>query len=271
MKGLRDRRPPRRRDSRHYDPVLQPRTKSSPAITLTGQDSDGPLTYAQAAGLSFTGALQRTSITTTPLWAVQRPLPSPLPVAPRKGSAGILLLKGTDSIDDDSDDTDTVSVSDEDGGFKDENSDLATDISTASLDILPPEINRDERLINPQKYYKQLKELEANVAGSSGLFLMKSEMRQAYPHGKEYNLKFSFHGHGEHASNPEFPDYDNVIMKFCKSSPESSQYVKSSQDTIRSVKNNSGALINIFLRSLQVSQPTPVNMILIHWASSEYI
>jgi hypothetical protein len=178
---------------------------------------------------------------------VQRPPPSPLPVAPRKKSAEI---KKTVSIDDDSDDT--VSVFDQDEGFEDENSDFATDISTASLDILPPEINCDERLINPQKYYKQLEELEANVAGNSGLFLMKSEMRQAYPHGKEYNLKFSFHGHGEHASNPEFPDYDDVIMKLCKSSPESSQYVKSSQDTIRSVKNSSGALINIFLRSLQV-------------------
>lgn len=234
LKDSRDRRPPRRRDSRHYDPVLQPHTKSSPAITLKRQDSHGPLTYAQAAGSSSTGALQRTSITTTPLWAVQRPPPSPLPVAPRKKSAEILFLKKTDSIDDDSDDT--VSVFDQDEGFEDENSDFATDISTASLDNLPPEINRDERLINPQKYYKQLEELEANVAGSSGLFLMKSEMRQAYPHGKEYNLKYNFHGHGGH---PEFPDYDDVIMKFCKSSPESSQYVKLSQDTIRSVKNNS--------------------------------
>jgi len=259
LKDLKDRRPPRRRDSRHYDPVLQPHTKSSPAITLKRQDSHGPLTYAQAAGSSSTGALQRTSITTTPLWAVQRPPPSPLPVAPRKKSAEIPFLKKTDSIDDDSDDT--VSVFDQDEDFEDENSDFATDISTASLDSLPPEINRDERLINPQKYYKQLEELEANVAGSSGLFLMKSEMRQAYPHGKEYNLKYNFHGHGEH---PEFPDYDDVIMKFCKSSPESSQYVKLSQDTIRSVKNNSGALINILLRSLQVPQPTPVGMTLIH-------
>ena len=261
MKDSRDRRPPRRRDSRHYDPILQPRTKSSPAITLKRQDSDGPLTYAQAARSSPTGALQRSSITTTPVWAVQRPPPLPLPVAPRKKSAEIPLLKRTDSIDDDS--NDTVSVFDQDEDFEDENSDFATDISTASLDNLPLEINRDERLINPQKYYKQLEELEANVAGNSGLFLMRSEMRQAYPHGKEYNLKFSFHGHGEHASNPEFPDYDNVIMKFCKSSPESSQYVKSSQDTIRSVKNSSGASINILLRSLQVPQPTPVGMILI--------
>ena len=193
---------------------------------------------------------------------MQRPPPSPLPVAPRKRSAEIPFLKGTDSIDDDSDDT--VSVFDQDEGFEDKDSDFATDISTASLDNLPPEINRDERLINPQKYYKRLEQLEANVAGNSGLFLMKSEMRQAYPHGKEYNLKFSFHGHGEHASNPEFPGYDDVIMKFCKSSLESSQYVKSSQDTIRSVKNNSGALINFLLRSLQAPQPTPVSMILIH-------
>ena len=190
---------------------------------------------------------------------MQRPPPPPLPIAPCKKSAEI---KKTVGVDDDSDDT--VSVFDQDEGFEDENSDFATDISTASLDNLPPEINRDERLINPQKYYKQLEELEANVAGNSGLFLMKSEMRQAYPHGKEYNLKYNFHGHGEHASNPEFPDYDDVIIKFCKSSPESSQYVKSSQDTIRPVKNNSGALINIFLRSLQVPQPTPVGMTLIH-------
>lgn len=237
LKDSKDRKPPRRRDSRHYDPVLQPRTKSSPAIILKRQDSDGPLTYAQAAGSSSTGALQRTSITTTPVWAVQRQPPPPLPVAPRKKSADIALLKKTDSIDNDSDDT--VSVFDQDDDFEDENSDFTTDISTASLEDLPPEIDRDDRLIKPQKYFKQLEELEVNVAGNSALFLMKSGMRQAYPHGKEYNLRFNFHGHGEHTSSPEFPDYDSIIMKFCKSSPGSSQRVKSSQDTTRSIKDNS--------------------------------
>ncbi|KAF2492794.1 hypothetical protein BU16DRAFT_90968 [Lophium mytilinum] len=212
-------RKPKRRSSKHPDPVLQTRTQSSPIITLNRQDSDGPLTYAQAAGALSVGSMQRTSITTIPEWAVQRKSHTPAPVSSRKYSGmPSPALKKSESIDTQSDIAASVFDDDEENHV---NSDLETEISTASLDDLPPELNRDERLIRPERYYCDLEELEANVAGNSALFLLKRENRQAYPHGR-YLLNFDFHGDGGTASN-QSKNYDDLIMSFCNERSRSSK------------------------------------------------
>ena len=219
-------RKPKRRNSKHPDPVLQNRTRSSPTITLTRQFSDGPLTYAQAAGSSSNPALQRNSITTVPEWAVQRTSPTPAPVSSRKYSMmPSPSLKKSDSVDNQSDITASVFDDDEDHV----NSDFETDISTASLDDLPTELNRDERLIRPERYYRDLEELEANVAGNSGLFLLKRENRQAYPHGR-YKLKFNYHGHGGTTTNQPI-NYDDSVMSFCNENTGPQQGLGSAHTT----------------------------------------
>jgi hypothetical protein len=117
-------------------------------------------------------------------------------------------MRKSDSIDTQSEAAASIFSDDEDHVT----SDIDTDISTGSLDDLPSDLNRDERLIWPEKYYRELENLEADVAGNSGLFLMKRENRQAYPDGT-YTLKFGFHGH-EETNQPT--DYDAVVMAFCK-------------------------------------------------------
>ena len=99
-------------------------------------------------------------------------------------------------------------------------SDVDTDISSTSAGdyALPGDVDRDDRLTRPEKYFADLESLEATVAGNSGLFLMTAKNRQSYPSGKRITLKFPFsslspttHGFSENAVS-----YDEEIMSFCQ-------------------------------------------------------
>lgn len=101
-------------------------------------------------------------------------------------------------------------------------SDLETDVSSlpTSEYALPPDLERDDRLVNPQRYFADLEELGANVAGNSGLFLLLRRNRQLYPNGIDFRLKFSFDLYTACGANGTNLSYDHQILSYCKSRNE---------------------------------------------------
>ncbi|KAF2759080.1 hypothetical protein EJ05DRAFT_332020 [Pseudovirgaria hyperparasitica] len=103
-----------------------------------------------------------------------------------------------------------------------ENSDYenesATDLSSSVFSDhgLPPDVDRDEPLINSRAYYQELENLETNVISRSGLHLMKSTQRQEYPTGV-FNLHVAFPDQSSAVLTWCFPNYDDQVIQFCKS------------------------------------------------------
>jgi hypothetical protein len=255
----------RRRESRidesHYDPVLQHRTHSSPAITLTRKDSDEmPFTYAQAVTLSSTlPSLSRRSVTTAPASEVQRgPPKAAVPATPRKQSLQHENFS-TASIERNplrltmpvtpqrpvlkKQDTDVVSeapssVFDLEEAHSD--TDSTTDISGSSFNDpeLPPELDQDQRLINPHRYFEELEDLEGSVVKHSGLNIMLERNRQKYPTGRSFHLMFPFPKDEPDGFSSDYPDYDMGIVGFCKKTKNASP----TKCTIKRVQDIHGRL-----------------------------
>ena len=124
-----------------------------------------------------------------------------------------------DSVDGESDAP--PSIFDEDSDDADKFSDFTTDISLSTLSdpALPPDIDSDERLVHPQKYLSELQALEANVAGNSGLFLMKQANRQQYPIGDDCTLHFSFDCFSPEGRTKNAKSYDELIVGLCRKEP----------------------------------------------------
>ncbi|KAJ9645704.1 hypothetical protein H2199_002743 [Coniosporium tulheliwenetii] len=224
--------------SRDGAPKRAPRTKSVPAITLSSEcGSRSPFTYADALTSSRLLA-PRTAIETTPAWAVQRleaakTLPvtrreknrSPThdgitqkPSAQAKSSISRPLepaLEKAERIDDESDCT--SSESDAGWSVVDQYPDSATDGSSTSVSIesLRSDMNPDDRLINPRRYFQELESLEATVAGNSSVFLMRKIYRTAYPEATGFRLKISYIHFGEMDDAALLRKQEDTIVEFC--------------------------------------------------------
>ena len=99
-------------------------------------------------------------------------------------------------------------------------SDFETDASSLSNSEnqgLPFDVDRDERLTRPDEYFRELEDLEASIAGNSGLFLMSSQNRRAYPKTNTFRLRFAFecYSMGPDSRNSEFTSFDQHIMAYC--------------------------------------------------------
>lgn len=216
------RKPVKRRELSKSDVILRPPSKSTPSLLLSRFEDDNDdrrFTYAQVA---------RTSISTAPAWAVTRTAPpTPVAVSPRKRP----VLKRDESTAYDSDDQPSIFDHDEDRS--EATSEITTDVSASVSELgLPPELNPDERLVNPEKYFADLEDLEAKVARHSALYLMKAKSRQSYPSGRKFALKFGRHGIVKEGVHDEFRNYDEAVMSYCDTCPGASPLSHQSQGNI---------------------------------------
>ena len=145
-------------------------------------------------------------------WNARSPphLQTPIPIKQSRRAT----IASTESLADDSDAS--ASIFDADDPPSDAYSD--TDISASSVGELglPPGIDPDERLLNPKAYFRGLQTLETAVVANSGLFLLSQKNRQAYPNGKDFNLRFSFDSHTPHGIAVGAKSFDDEIMSFCR-------------------------------------------------------
>ncbi len=205
----------------HYEgPVLQPasRTRSIPSIKLErGCSNPLPFSYAHAASFPEI-ARTRTSVVTSPPWAVQRHPRVPAVTAASTAPIPIasLQLPNTPKVESSEDESDAPpSIFDEDDARSDVHSD--TDLSSASIGELglPHGIDPDERLLDPKSYFNGLEKLESEVVTNSGLFLMSRNNRQAYPNGSTLKLKFTYESFTAQGATVGLPSYDDKIMSYC--------------------------------------------------------
>lgn len=121
--------------------------------------------------------------------------------------------------------------------------DSTTDVSGSSFMSeadLPPELDPDERLLNPKKYFNELEELESDVAWNSGLFLMSRRTRRRYPIGK-FDLLYEYHSPGLDDFNVQHPNYDSEVLRFCRNiegASTKSCSIKDINDPIRRLTSN---------------------------------
>ena len=210
-----DRRQASRSSIRHSDgPCLQAKSNWIPSLRVRRSSTEEPrFSYAQVVSASY-AVPQRSTSQTSPAWAV---LPSLLSTKSRSSlDAWGLLESATESNEGDS--SRPPSVFDGEPDSDEHHSDPETDMSSLSTSeyALPPDLERDDRLINPQQYFADLEDLEANVAGNSGLFLLSRNNRQLYPKGSEYRLKFSFGSCTAGSASTTNRSYDDQILSYCK-------------------------------------------------------
>ena len=199
-------------------PILQSKQKwLSPRLfgEDIGRETHDSLTYAQA--VSSPQGLAR-HVQTAPISNIQETFPSNAPMT----QPSVVLqpdLSKQDSIDNESEAP--PSIFDEDHDDVDKLSDFATEISSSTVSDhgLPPDIDPDERLVYPHKYLSELQDLEANVAGNSGLFLMKQANRQLYPLGDNCDLHFSFDCFSPQGRTVGAKSYDESIIGMCQKKP----------------------------------------------------
>lgn len=103
-------------------------------------------------------------------------------------------------------------------------SDFETDISSLSNSDyyeIPPDVDRDDRLTSPTQYFGELEDLEASIAGNSGLFLMSTKNRRAYPDGRSFNLRFPFECHSTEipSEGTSSVSFDEQVMNYCSKWP----------------------------------------------------
>ncbi|KAL9064524.1 MAG: hypothetical protein Q9157_007798 [Trypethelium eluteriae] len=193
-------------------PVLQKKSKwLSPqsARDEAGGETHGPLSYAEAALSSLQGPVRH--VQTAPAHTIVD-RPSLNPSMSNSNSSIQRDHPRQDSLNDES--SAPPSIFDEEHDDTDRLSDFATEISSSVLSDhgLPPDIDPDERLVHPQKYLGELQDLEANVAGNSGLFLMMQSNRQLYPIGDECRLRFNFDCFSPEGRTASAKSYDELIL-----------------------------------------------------------
>ncbi|KAI9711488.1 MAG: hypothetical protein M1820_002051 [Bogoriella megaspora] len=191
-------------------PVLQARRKALYQDAFLDEHAgeiDPSLSYAQALQSSiprFTRHVQTAPATSSEEFPAQPALEDI--IIPQ------LNLPRQESLDDESDAG--PSIFDDEQDETDKLSDFATEISSSTVSDygLPPDLDPDERLVNPHKYMSELADLEATVAGNSGLFLMKKINRQRYPLSDEHELHFKFDCFSPCGKTIGLVSYDNAII-----------------------------------------------------------
>lgn len=207
-------------------PVLRPKEAKTLPLSASSHlhDESGYLSYARAAS-THAAQDQHHSIQTSPAYKHCPPrLSDPNDhgfnaLAYRQ--APTTLLAHEESFEEQS--TAPPSIFDEDEVAVDDEhlqlSDLDTDVSNSTRngqDELPADIDRQDRLTQPSKYFTDLEDLEASVAGNSGLFLMTQKNRQRYPRGSKFQLRFTFACHSvAPGSSLNFESFDEKILNFC--------------------------------------------------------
>lgn len=227
----REKRTENKASARGFDgPILWPKAgrNSSPLVSHGFE----PFSYAQAAA-SVVPHKSHTTIrvaSASEIAETSKPRGVVHPeVSLRCHTAIPILLKFEDSSESFS--KGSPSIFDPDSDDEHDLSDTATEVSYISPSgrTLPPDLNADDRLLNPQEYFEELEDLEASVVGNSSLFLMSQSNRQAYPTGSRFALKFGFDCHDPFMSEVStYESHDEKILEFCSKHEESSPIVRSS-------------------------------------------